>query len=91
MSIEPPWGGVFRLQTFVHRKPEVLPAEQSEAIRAAILGSRWLPDCDAFLLNPLLSQNGRGVAAHIDSSLESCGASIGNPLAGSPSTHSITT
>src|SRR5688500_18657845 len=97
MSFQPPWGGAFRLQTFVHRKPEALPAEKIEAIRAAILGSRLLgesnlssqftgtygfsltfrrealsevtahfpafapfleaallPDCNAFLLNPLL-------------------------------------
>jgi hypothetical protein len=124
MSFQPPWGGAFRLQTFVHRKPEALPAEKIEAIRAAILGSRLLgesnlsaqftgtygfsvtfrreaisevtahfpafapflqaallPDCNAFLLNPLLIQNGRGVAPHIDNSLEYCGASIGCPLA----------
>jgi len=124
MSFQPPWGGLFRLQTFVHRKPEALSAEQLEAIRAAILGSRLLgenhlssqftgtygfsvtfrrealsevsahfpafapfletalvPGCDAFLLNPLLIQNGRGVAPHIDQSLEYCEASIGNPLA----------
>jgi hypothetical protein len=124
MSFQPPWGGVFRLQTFVHRKPEALLAEQIEAIRATILGSRLLgenhlssqftgtygfsvtfrrealsevaahfpafapfleaallPDCDAFLLNPLLIQNGRGVEAHLDRSMGYYGAGIGSPVA----------
>jgi hypothetical protein len=124
MSFPPPWGGAFRLQTFVHRTPEALPAETIEAIRAAILGSpllgesnlseqfagtygfsltfkreavpqvtarfpafapflqaALLPGCDAFLLNPLLIQNGRGVAAHIDQSLRLYGADIGCPVA----------
>jgi hypothetical protein len=124
MRFQPPWSGAFRLQTFVHRTPEALPAETIEAIRAAILGSpllgetnlsgqftgtygfsitfqrealpevtarfpafapfleaALLPGCNAFLLNPLLIQNGRGVAAHIDRSLEYCGPSIGCPVA----------
>jgi hypothetical protein len=124
MSFQPPWGGAFRLQTFVHRTPEALPAPAIDAIREAILGSpllgetnrsrqfsgtygfsitfvrealgqvkdrfpafapfldrALLPDCDAFLLNPLLIQNGRGVAAHVDRSLEFYGAGIGCPQA----------
>ncbi|ADO72141.1 2OG-Fe(II) oxygenase [Stigmatella aurantiaca] len=124
MSFQQPWGGAFRLQTYVHRTPEALPAPAIEAIREAILGSSLLgesnltrqfsgtygfsitfqrpaiaqvterfpafapfldaallPDCDAFLLNPLLIQNGRGVAAHIDRSLEFYGAGIGCPVA----------
>jgi len=124
MPFHPPWGGAFRLQTFVHRKPEALPAETVEAIRAAILGSpllgdttlnssfagtygfsiafrresisqvtsrfpafgpfleaALLPDCNAFLLNPLLVQNGRGVDAHLDRSLSSYGAGNSCPIA----------
>ncbi|MBJ6765039.1 2OG-Fe(II) oxygenase [Myxococcaceae bacterium JPH2] len=124
MRFQPPWGGAFRLQTFVHRTPEALSAEATESIRAAILDSpllgetnlsqqfsgtygfsltfrrdalpevtarfpafapfldaALLPDCDAFLLNPLLVQRGRGVAAHIDRSLEFYGAGIGCPVA----------
>ena len=124
MRFETPWGGAFRLQTFVHRKPEALPPETIESIRTAILGSPLLgenslteqftgtygfsisfrrgalaevkacfpafapfldaaplPGCNAFLLNPLLIQNGRGVGAHIDRSLRFYGASIGCPVA----------
>ncbi|HYI00013.1 2OG-Fe(II) oxygenase [Hyalangium sp.] len=124
MRFQPPWGGAFRLQTVVHRKPEALPVETVEAIRTTILGSpllgesnlssqftgtygfsiafrreavsqvtsrfpafapfleaALLPDCDAFLLNPLLIQDGRGVEAHIDRSLEFYGAGTGCPVA----------
>jgi hypothetical protein len=124
MRFQPPWGGAFRLQTYVHRKPEALPPETVESIRSAILDSPLLgetnltgqftgtygfsvtfrreavsdvtarfpafapfldaailPDCDAFMLNPLLIQNGRGVRAHIDRSLEFYKAGIGCPLA----------
>ena len=124
MSFQPPWDGMFRLQTFVHRRPEALSAEATDAIRGAILGSSMLgesnlssqfqgtygfsisfrreaveevatrfaafapfleaallPGCDAFLLNPLLVHNGRGVMAHIDRSLEFYGSSIGCPVA----------
>ncbi|HTE21248.1 MAG TPA: 2OG-Fe(II) oxygenase [Armatimonadota bacterium] len=124
MPFHPPWSGAFRLQTFVHRKPEALPAETVEAIRAEILGSPLLgdttlsssfsgtygfsvafrresisqvtarfpafapfleatilPDCNAFLLNPLLVQNGRGVGAHLDRSLSSYGAGSACPIA----------
>ncbi|MBN1204728.1 MAG: 2OG-Fe(II) oxygenase [Myxococcaceae bacterium] len=48
---------------------------------APFLEAALLPGCDAFLLNPLLIQNGRGVAAHIDRSLEFYGPSIGCPVA----------
>lgn len=124
MPFHPPWSGAFRLQTFVHRKPEALPVETVEAIRAAILGSPLmgdttlnnafsgtygfsvafqrgslsmvtarfpafvpfldaavLPDCNAFLLNPLLIQNGRGVNAHLDQSLSDYGSSDSCPTA----------
>ncbi len=124
MRFQPPWGGAFRLQTFVHRTPEALPPETIESIRAAILGSpllgetnlteqfsgtygfsisfrrealdqvkarfsafapfleaALLPGCNAFLLNPLLIQNGRGVGAHIDRSLKFYGSDIGCPIA----------
>jgi 2OG-Fe(II) oxygenase superfamily len=124
MRFQPPWSGAFRLQTFVHRKPEALPPETVESIREAILGSpllsetnltgqftgtygfsvtfrreavsevkarfpafasfldaALLSDCDAFLLNPLLIQNGRGVKAHIDRSLEFYRQGIGCPVA----------
>ncbi len=124
MRFQPPWGGAFRLQTYVHRKTEALPPEAVESIRSAILDSpllsetnltgqfsgtygfsvtfrrdavsevtarfpafapfleaALLPDCDAFLLNPLLIQNGRGVTAHIDRSLEFYKAGIGCPVA----------
>ncbi|PTL77392.1 2OG-Fe(II) oxygenase [Vitiosangium sp. GDMCC 1.1324] len=40
-----------------------------------------LPDCNAFLLNPLLIQNGRGVEPHLDRSMEFYGEGIGSPLA----------
>lgn len=124
MRFQPPWGGAFRLQTFVHRTPEALSLDATEAIRSAILDSSLLgesnltdqfsgtygfsitfrrealsavtdrfpafapfleaallPDCNAFLLNPLLVQNGRGVEAHIDRSMEYYGAGIGCPFA----------
>lgn len=124
MRFQPPWGGAFRLQTFVHRTPEALPVEAIEAIRSAILGSSLLgetnlssqfsgtygfsvtfrresvsevtecfpafapfldaallPGCNAFLLNPLLVQNGRGVDAHLDRSMGFYGAGVGCPVA----------
>jgi hypothetical protein len=124
MRFQPPWGGAFRLHTFVHRTPDALPVGANEAIRAAILGSSLLgennltdqfsgtygfsitfrregisaltarfpafapyleaallPVCNAFLLNPLLIQNGRGVEAHLDRSMEFYGAGIGSPVA----------
>ncbi|WP_309895310.1 2OG-Fe(II) oxygenase [Archangium sp.] len=124
MRFHPPWSGAFRLQQFVHRTPEALPANTVETIRNAILESSLLgasnlsaqfsgtygfsvtfrrdalsevtdrfpafapflqaallPDCNAFLLNPLLVQNGRGVEAHIDRSMEFYGGSIGCPVA----------
>jgi hypothetical protein len=124
MRFQPPWSGAFRLQTFVHRTPEALPAGAIEAIRSAILGSSMLgetnlssqfsgtygfsvtfrlgglsevtglfpafapfleaallPGCNAFLLNPLLIQNGRGVGAHQDRSMGYYGAGIGCPVA----------
>lgn len=124
MPFHPPWSGAFRLQTFVHRKPEALPAETVEAIRTEIVGSPLmgdttlnnafsgtygfsvafqrealsqvtarfpafvpffeavlLPDCNAFLLNPLLIQNGRGVSAHIDQSLSGYGSGNNCPTA----------
>jgi hypothetical protein len=124
MRFQPPWGGAFRLQSFVHRTPDALPVDATEAIRAAILGSSLLgqsnlsaqfsgtygfsmtfrrealsevtdrfpafapfldaallPDCNTFLLNPLLVQNGRGVDAHIDRSMEFYGVGIGCPVA----------
>jgi hypothetical protein len=124
MRFQPPWGGAFRLQSFVHRTPEALPPATVESIRKAILGSSLLgdsnlsgqfsgtygfsitfrrealsevtamfpafapyldtallPDCDTFLLNPLLVREGRGVGAHIDRSLEFYGAGIGCPVA----------
>ncbi len=42
MRFQPPWSGAFRLQSYVHRTPEALPADTVEAIRAAILGSPLL-------------------------------------------------
>jgi hypothetical protein len=48
---------------------------------APYLEATLLPGCDAFLLNPLLVQRGRGVGAHIDRSLEVYGAGIGCPVA----------
>ena len=124
MRFQPPWGGAFRLQTFVHRTPEALPLPVVEGIRRAILDSpllgdtnlsgqfsgtygfsvtfrrealaevaagfpafapflqaALLPDCNAFLLNPLLVQRGRGVGAHIDRSLEFYGVRTGCPVA----------
>ncbi|NNB98705.1 2OG-Fe(II) oxygenase [Corallococcus exiguus] len=124
MRFQPPWGGAFRLDTFFHRTPDVLPEETMASIRSAILGSSLLgesnlsgqfsgtygfsltfrrdalpdvherfpafapylaktllPECNAFLLNPLLVGKGRNVAAHIDRSLEFYGPSIGCPVA----------
>lgn len=124
MRFQPPWGGLFRLQTFYRRTPEALPPGAIEAIRSAILGSSLLgetnlteqfsgtygfsitfrrdglsevigrfpafaafldaallPDCNAFLLNPLLVQNGRGVETHLDRSMEFYAAGIGCPIA----------
>jgi hypothetical protein len=48
---------------------------------APFLETALLPDCNAFILNPLLIQNGRGVEAHIDRSMEFYGAGIGCPVA----------
>src|SRR5688500_13866624 len=48
---------------------------------APFLDAAVLPGCDAFLLNPLLIQNGKGVAAHIDRSLSSYAPEIGCPVA----------
>ncbi|MBZ4420106.1 2OG-Fe(II) oxygenase [Myxococcus sp. RHSTA-1-4] len=48
---------------------------------APFLQAALLPECNAFLLNPLLVQRGRGVGAHIDRSLEYYGAGIGCPVA----------
>ncbi len=124
MSFQPPWGGAFRLHTFVHRTPDALPVDVIESIRAAILGSSLLgesnlteqfsgtygfsltfrrealsevkdrfpafgpfleaallPGCNAFLLNPLLVQNGRGVEAHMDRSMEFYVDGLGCPIA----------
>jgi hypothetical protein len=124
MSFRPPWDGAFRLQQFVHRTPEALPAATVESIRKAILESPllgetnlselfsgtygfsitfWrevlpelkerfpaftpfldaalLPNCNVFLLNPLLIQNGRGVSPHLDRSLISYDGGIGSPVA----------
>ncbi|MBE4750168.1 2OG-Fe(II) oxygenase [Corallococcus sp. ZKHCc1 1396] len=48
---------------------------------APYLAKTLLAECNAFLLNPLLVGQGRGVAAHIDRSLEFYGPSIGCPVA----------
>jgi hypothetical protein len=48
---------------------------------APFLEAALLPGCNAFLLNPLLIQNGRGVEAHLDRSMGFYGAGIGNPVA----------
>ena len=48
---------------------------------APFLETALLPGCNAFLLNPLLVQNGRGVDAHIDRSMGFYGADIGCPVA----------
>jgi hypothetical protein len=48
---------------------------------APFLEKALLPNCDVFLLNPLLVQNGRKVAAHIDRSLEFYSKGIGCPVA----------
>ncbi|HYO64906.1 MAG TPA: 2OG-Fe(II) oxygenase [Archangium sp.] len=124
MRFHPPWSGAFRLQQFVHRTPDALPANTVETIRNAILESSLLgasnlsaqfsgtygfsvtfrrealaevtgrfpafapfldaallPGCNAFLLNPLLIQNGRGVEAHLDKSMMYYGDRIGCPVA----------
>lgn len=124
MSFQPPWDGAFRLHTFVHRTPDALPVDATEAIRTAILSSSLLgesnlteqfsgtygfsltfrreslsevtarfpafgpfleaallPGCNAFLLNPLLVQDGRGVEAHMDRSMEFYVDGIGCPVA----------
>ncbi len=47
----------------------------------SFLDAALLRDCNAFLLNPLLVQNGRGVEAHLDRSMEFYGAGIGCPVA----------
>jgi hypothetical protein len=48
---------------------------------APYLETALIPDCNAFLLNPLLIQNGRGVDAHLDRSMEFYGTGIGSPFA----------
>lgn len=48
---------------------------------APFLETALLPGCNAFLLNPLLIQNGRGVGAHQDRSMGYYGAGIGCPVA----------
>lgn len=48
---------------------------------APFLDAALLPDCNAFLLNPLLVQNGTSVGAHIDRSLMFYAPSIGCPVA----------
>lgn len=48
---------------------------------APYLDTVLIPDCNAFLLNPLLVQNGRGVEAHLDRSMEFYGEGIGSPFA----------
>lgn len=48
---------------------------------APFLEASLLPGCNAFLLNPLLVQNGRGVEAHLDRSMVFYGAGIGCPVA----------
>jgi hypothetical protein len=48
---------------------------------APFLEAALLPGCNAFLLNPLLIQDGRGVAAHMDRSLKFYGTGIGCPVA----------
>jgi hypothetical protein len=45
------------------------------------LDAALLPGCNVFLLNPLLIQNGRGVAPHLDRSLIFYGDSVGGPVA----------
>lgn len=42
MRFQPPWSGVFRLQSYVQRIPEALPADTVESIRKAILESPLL-------------------------------------------------
>jgi hypothetical protein len=48
---------------------------------APFLEAALLPGCNAFLLNPLLIQNGRGVEAHLDRSMEFYASGIGSPIA----------
>ncbi len=48
---------------------------------APFLEAALLPGCNAFLLNPLLVQNGRGVEAHLDRSMTFYGAGVDGPVA----------
>jgi hypothetical protein len=48
---------------------------------APFLDAALLSDCNAFLLNPLLIQNGRGVENHLDKSMMYYGAGIDCPIA----------
>jgi hypothetical protein len=48
---------------------------------APFLAKTVLPECNAFLLNPLLVGQGRNVGAHVDRSLEFYGPHIGCPVA----------
>lgn len=48
---------------------------------APFLDAALLPGCNAFLLNPLLVHNGRGVEAHLDRSMDHYGAGLENPVA----------
>lgn len=48
---------------------------------APFLDAALLPGCNAFLLNPLLIQNGRGVDNHLDKSMMYYGAGIDCPIA----------
>jgi hypothetical protein len=48
---------------------------------APFLDAALLPGCNAFLLNPLLIQNGRGVENHLDKSMMFYGAGIDCPIA----------
>jgi hypothetical protein len=48
---------------------------------APFLDAAILPSCNAFLLNPLLIQNGRGVDTHLDRSMNFYEDDIGCPVA----------
>ena len=48
---------------------------------APFLEAALLPGCNAFLLNPLLIQNGRGVDTHLDRSMNFYETHIGCPVA----------
>ncbi|WP_375770473.1 2OG-Fe(II) oxygenase [Archangium gephyra] len=48
---------------------------------APFLDAALLPVCNAFLLNPLLIQNGRGVETHLDKSMMYYGDRMGCPVA----------